>query len=1197
MKSKQDTISREFVDQLIDFNPGKEKGLESVAKNQRDATVAVFNMLAENKCAYLADEVGMGKTYVALGVMCLLRYFNPKMRVIVIAPRANIQKKWKKEMLNFVDGNWRVVGNRVKSLDSTPVWEPVICESLHEFAHEVLLNQDRDFFLRMTSFSLVSNEWKTRKSHQDRLCELMSQLKKSDFDLSGPISFQNSFGVALNLAFPQADLVIVDEGHNLRHGYGANVSTRNRLMSVIFGRCPGDQYRKDWFEKKAKNILFLSATPFEDDYGSIKRQMGIFGFENQNLLSCSQASPANLKVLDDDKTSPEDRQNVLKNLLIRRTSTLTIGGKDYTKNMYRREWRHGGMSHYDSPIRIDDIATKLVIALVQKKVSEVLNDEKFNNNFQIGMLSSFESFSETLAGKTEQTGPRFDDTEQQRALGDEEKDGIDSDIITSIVQSYSEWFDESLPHPKQDMLIERLKEAFLTCEKSLVFVRRVATVAEIRRRLCLTFDKSVKERFKKMLPDQKPAIDQLFHEYEVEKLEARQVSKSVDDGENGPTQLIDANNSGRDENSVEDLDEGGDGSFFEWYFRGTGPAKYLSGRTMRARFTGSGAYSTVFQDNYLAGLLECEPKLVLREISRKTNIESSKTEKELKRLASNYFSNKWQSQTPENVADVYESYQVAGLLLLAQCEEFKIISNIILREKFQYVETEGPEESNCLRTRKPSRYLSIRTVFSELRKYPDLKRELWPDENENEGSLQKRFRRQEQRRELFARLSLLGLAYIDLYLLAVKQIGSFEKTGDKTRPTPKAGEKLVKSYVKLLQDQAKQSNVEQKTLNAFYELSQVASTFEVLRRVNFPELDHQPLSDLPTYFGRVLGYQEPIGGVSGQTNNRLVAQFRMPGFPLVLISTDVLQEGEDLHTYCKQVIHYGIAWNPSSIEQRTGRVDRIGGLVQRNFGKLEQAPKDREKIQVFYPYLSDTVERIQVEKVLERLNKFVRLIHENISFQFKADSTTNLNKDIHAIRDIKPIEERLYSAFEIDEHWLHGNLKDQDVVLVDVVAKARNRFKCLCESLPPRFDLLVDENFWESSNVKWNDLQLRSNRLGKNKSERNPHQLDKRCTLRVKSHVAGEEMILQCEMNVAELDLEDRRVFWEVEQATHKIDYLRLCVDFRIRRNVDRLFIRNEILFDPDRTKLQDLLLLLDTTFDTRRILMKRLRKVGCVDG
>ena len=74
----------------------------------------------------------------------------------------------------------------------------------------------------------------------------------------------------------------------------------------------------------------------------------------------------------------------------------------------------------------------------------------------------------------------------------------------------------------------------------------------------------------------------------------------------------------------------------------------------------------------------------------------------------------------------------------------------------------------------------------------------------------------------------------------------------------------------------------------------------------------------------------------------------MPGFPLALVTTDVLQEGEDLHTFCSRVIHYGITWTPSAMEQRTGRIDRIGSLFQRAFDGLELEPSDSDWIQVYY---------------------------------------------------------------------------------------------------------------------------------------------------------------------------------------------------------------------------------------------------------
>ena len=84
----------------------------------------------------------------------------------------------------------------------------------------------------------------------------------------------------------------------------------------------------------------------------------------------------------------------------------------------------------------------------------------------------------------------------------------------------------------------------------------------------------------------------------------------------------------------------------------------------------------------------------------------------------------------------------------------------------------------------------------------------------------------------------------------------------------------------------------------FYELSQAAATFDLLLAVNFPDVGTASLTTLAAKFGDTLQRQVPVGRMHGRVDKRLVRQFRMPGFPLVLASTDVLQEGEDLHTFC-----------------------------------------------------------------------------------------------------------------------------------------------------------------------------------------------------------------------------------------------------------------------------------------------------------
>jgi superfamily II DNA/RNA helicase len=67
----------------------------------------------------------------------------------------------------------------------------------------------------------------------------------------------------------------------------------------------------------------------------------------------------------------------------------------------------------------------------------------------------------------------------------------------------------------------------------------------------------------------------------------------------------------------------------------------------------------------------------------------------------------------------------------------------------------------------------------------------------------------------------------------------------------------------------------------------------------------------------------------GESRERLREAFNTPLYPMVLIANEVMQEGLDLHHHCKRVVHHDLAWNPAQLEQRVGRVDRLGALIQR----------------------------------------------------------------------------------------------------------------------------------------------------------------------------------------------------------------------------------------------------------------------------
>lgn len=59
------------------------------------------------------------------------------------------------------------------------------------------------------------------------------------------------------------------------------------------------------------------------------------------------------------------------------------------------------------------------------------------------------------------------------------------------------------------------------------------------------------------------------------------------------------------------------------------------------------------------------------------------------------------------------------------------------------------------------------------------------------------------------------------------------------------------------------------------------------------------------------------------------AAFNSPFWPFVLVSTSVGQEGLDFHLWCHSVVHWNLPTNPVDLEQREGRVHRYKGHAVR----------------------------------------------------------------------------------------------------------------------------------------------------------------------------------------------------------------------------------------------------------------------------
>ena len=109
----------------------------------------------------------------------------------------------------------------------------------------------------------------------------------------------------------------------------------------------------------------------------------------------------------------------------------------------------------------------------------------------------------------------------------------------------------------------------------------------------------------------------------------------------------------------------------------------------------------------------------------------------------------------------------------------------------------------------------------------------------------------------------------------------------------------------------------------------------------------------------------PVIGVIGGSGAHRIAtrQFRTPSLPRVIVCTDTLKEGIDLHLFCDRVLHYGVAWTSGDLEQRVGRVDRFFSQIER---RLQEGVPPDVQLHVGYPHVVTSLERGQVERIIER---------------------------------------------------------------------------------------------------------------------------------------------------------------------------------------------------------------------------------------
>jgi len=504
-------------------------------------------------------------------------------------------------------------------------------------------------------------------------------------------------------------------------------------------------------------------------------------------------------------------------------------------------------------------------------------------------------------------------------------------------------------------------------------------------------------------------------------------------------------------------DHGGTDTFFAWFFRGDGPKGIVSGANVQKRFIQSGsAYSTFFDRNHVADLLVAESGGVAKALASAVGLGVSEVAAEIRARAAKYLSAKAKVHPSH---DRFVAAQAAAIELVVEragplAEPARLM--------FQQVYQGAQKKPHASQAPDLVEWLEERTFFTEIQR-PDwsaLRSVLWPASRVEKPEA--RFREEEVRARLLSTVARLGHGLIDIYLLTIARLRSLDL---RTLESDAGGgqsrdERRITEYLATLEKQ-RTTPLFERVWSTFDELRELATNFDLILDVNAPEARELAVSDTARLFGTLLGRQQPIGGMWGKVNRTLVQQFRMPGYPLVLVTTDLLQEGEDLHTFCSSIHHYGISWTASSMEQRIGRIDRVRSQTDRRLSSLDRDPHGDELLQVHFPHLQDTVEILQVERVLERMNVFLKLMHEGLVVATAEDK--HIDVAIVVARGRRPVEtirEKLRTAFPIKPAAIAGDVRAVGVTRA-LADEALDRLAALQQLSGEQLDIE-----WTPSNIE-----------------------------------------------------------------------------------------------------------------------------------
>lgn len=906
--------TREWLRSFLKLNARAEKdGIPAAdIERQEDTVLRAIEMLEDRSGILLADEVGMGKTYEALGIAAVTRHLRPRSRIVIVTPGPDLNEKWHKEFSQFramFDFGHQVVQARhlsefVENVRNHPVVvAPVsMFQSGRGSADQMYLlslyfhwknlrgptskailtrvdNGDRERVDVQAARFLGAFDFNTVQPHREKAFRRGRSSGPAGLDdlyqKGGLAAFENQRAVKSALyrarfiltgrLMPMIDLLIVDEAHKLKNPG----SLRTQAMQEVFSR----RFRK---------ALFLTATPFQLDVAELREIFALF--------ARAKGAPTNLA---------EQVEGLLENI------------KEYQRSYEEFQCTWSSLdplvaARFRDAYDVDPATARQLddpgigVILRQIETLQELKKRSIEPGFRQWMIRSLREDKRTyrrhLRGDIRPAGAevlpfliyeRFI-AELFRRNRQTHKAAVEINMVSSYaaanhgtilsaedeIPTEAEAYRallrqilgnmESSPqeHPKLRDVIHDALEAADRGEKTLIFCSRIATLEQLRRELDSIWECRLLERWRKVYPAAEP--EEIFDRREADESRHR------------------------------------------------GRHALLQGRFHRPQ----DALCLALREHHCRTVIVTADWAVTRleEITRRANLllqtlRVGKTSAErldyqlAKRCVEQAACMLWLENHPG---------MVSSTTLQNLCDPGYLEFGLDLEDDDYEHDSTGDDQPQWHISERVARIV-IGDSGSCWESMVGLLDGLPPN---------RRVRLVEQLARYLTYKQVPFLA--DLLTEAVA-------AGLSVDPVESAA--LLEFMPQFWKTQSGQSWLKQ--LRTFLEY--------FLQR---DEKQQAEILDGPIRTGDFARHTR-----DGESREKLREAFNTPLYPMILIANEVMQEGLDLHKNCRRIIHHDLAWNPAQIEQRIGRIDRLGSLTNRL-----RRNDDAVTLDVLYPVIQGTID-------------------------------------------------------------------------------------------------------------------------------------------------------------------------------------------------------------------------------------------------